>query len=392
MNHFKNLSFIVLVLGTFIRCTEIYTPDINTNTKALIVEGLVTDEAGPFSVKLTMAYPLPFNSVGSTSYNVKGAKVSISENAQTTYSLIETTSGIYNTPSYFKSKVGNVYKLFITTKDGSIYESSSERLLSPQTIDSIHGIQTTENYINKNNELQNVMGADVLADLYKSLSVPGPACRFVSNITIQYNFAFYERDISGNINPTYHWVLFGWDTFKLNGNENITEAKNSASNPLIENHSIGFIPFEASNYNFSAGKTIGLDVPIPSISIIYYLCVNQYTMNNDSYRFYKAANNQLSATGKIFDPIASQLYGNMKCTNDPTKIVLGLFEVSSVKQHAFLVKGSSTSPNVSVTKTTVMNMPKAKDFRYRYWDQSQDPPPTDSLSIPIPLPDWWYHN
>ena len=385
MNHFKNICLIVLLSVFFIRCTEIYTPNISSDTEALIVEGLISNEAGPFTIKLSMAKPLPFDSVGVTRFTVRYATLTITDNDNKRYALRESTPGNYITPLTFNTKIGNLYKLSIKTKDGNSYESNFEKLLPPLTYDSIRGIYSTEDYINENAELLSVEGADIRVDLFNSLSNSEsvPSCRFSSNITTQYLYKYRDRDINGDEIMAYHWVVFGWRTYKLNSIENITEEKSASSNPLIKNHAIGFIPFDMSSY--------GLIIPPPII--IYYLRVNQYTMNNDSYTFYKGANNQLSASGKIFDPITSQLHGNMKCVNDPSKNVLGLFEVSSVNDRAFLMVRSILYKKVSVTSAVIMDVAKINEFQYRIWDYPDEyAPKNDTTYIPIPFPSWWYHN
>jgi len=380
MNYFKNICLIVLLIIVFIRCTEVYNPNVGSDTKALIVEGLITDEAGPFTIKLTEAVPISFDSVVD-SKTVSGAKLIITDNENKTYVLKETAAGSYSTPSNLITKVGNSYKLHITTKDGNVYESNAEKLLSPQTYDSIRGIPATEDYLNGNNELQHVTGADILVNLFKSLSDSVVSCRFNTKIVIQYWYTSRDLDSNGNEITDWHWVYFGWSTYKLNSTENITEEKSAAASPLIQNHSICFMPFSTMSY--------GLYTPYVT-AIIYYLRVNQYTMNDDSYRFYKGANNQLSASGKIFDPITSQLYGNMKCVSNSSRIVLGLFEVSSVKQHGFIVRGSSSA--VSVTKTTALDVPEYSEFKYKVWDSNpMSKPQNDSLYTPMPFPGWWYH-
>jgi hypothetical protein len=384
MNYIKNIGLILLISFAFIRCTEIYIPTINSDEKALIVEGLITDEAGPFTIKLSEAMASSFNSsVASTA--VSGAKLAITDNENHTFELTELTAGSYVTPSNFTTKVGDSYKLNITTLDGNEYESKVEKLSEPQTYDSIRAIHGTEDYVDGNNELQSVPGADILVNLFKfqSNSDSVPSCRFQSNIIIQYVYTVQGTDSLGNVDMNWHWVFFGWDTFKLNSIENITDEKKVTSNPQIQNHSIGFMPFRASSYG----------LVLPSLTTIsYYLRVSQYTMNNDSYRFYKGANNQLSASGKIFDPITSQLHGNMKCVSNPAKIVLGLFEVSSVKQNAFLVTGSYLSDIISVTKAVVVDVPKSSGKRYKQWGGMGPMPQNDPLFIPIPFPNWWYHN
>jgi hypothetical protein len=74
MIRLKYISLFVLMLFAFIRCTEIYTPNINPATEALVVEGLITDGAGPFTVKLSKAILFTSDSVSTQNY-VSGAKL-----------------------------------------------------------------------------------------------------------------------------------------------------------------------------------------------------------------------------------------------------------------------------------------------------------------------------
>jgi len=392
MNHLKYITFILLLLLSFTRCTEIYNPNISSDKEALIVEGLITDEEGPFTVKLSKAKPLPFDSVNSTTYLVGKAQVTIIDSEKKTYTLNESTFGNYSTPPEFVTKVGNSYKLRIVTREGIRYESNSEKLLPPQSYDSIRAIYSAEDYLNSNNEMQNVVGADIRVDLFKSLSNLDSvvSCRFNTNMTIQYSYTARDLTPKGDDEiDWWHWFRFRWKTFSLNTINNITDEKSTAvSNYVISNHSLGFMPFELKSYNL--GLSYGLVIPEPII--IYYLRVNQYTMNNDSYQFYKAANNQLSASGKLFDPITSQLYGNINCLSTPSRTVLGLFEVSSVRKHGFLIAGSVNSKNVSVTKAPVMDVPSDSKFEYLVWDNYPMPVPDDPMFDPIPLPNWWFHN
>ena len=382
MIHFKNTCLVLLMLVAFIGCSEIYIPDINTKTEALIVEGLITNGNGPFTIKLSKALPLQSNPQTTVSI-VGDAKLSIKDNENKNVVLINQGNGNYNTPSTFYTKTGNTYVLHIETKDGSIYESSPQQLLPAQSYDSIRGLYSTQSYLDNTKVLTTVPGADIRVDLFKSVSTTDfvPSCRFTSNITIQYVYTYIENDPKTGLPiTTWHWMIFGWRSFKLNGDENITEEKSVKTGAAILNHSIGFMPFGTNSYHFATTQ-------YPQLT--YYLRVNQYTMNDDAYRFYKAANNQLAATGKIFDPITSQLYGNMKCINNPSKIVLGLFEVSSVLQHAFVV--SLRSKDVAVTKALTINVPYDSESQFKIWD-GQYPQPTTPDYTYIPFPVWWFHN
>jgi hypothetical protein len=374
MINLKNIC-LVLMMFSFICCTEIYDPDIDTETKAIIVEGLITDGDGPFSIKLSEALPYSFDSVSSNRPLTK-AKLKVIDNENNTYELTEAESGNYVLPSSFKAKTGRSYTLHIETKNGIIYESNSEILMPSTTYDSIHGVFDTEDYIRDDNILRTAGGAKVLVDLFGNIpaSETRSLCRFNSDITVQYSYTYRESD-------EWHFFYFGWRHFELNSDENLTEERSLTSSPSIKNHTLCFVPMGTSSYGFNTPY---------NTSVIYYVRFRQYTINQDSYDFYKKANEQLAASGKMFDPITTQLYGNIKCVSDPKKIALGLFEVSSVKQDAFIVDAYTSE--VIIKTVPYADVSEYGWFHYKVWDYEPNLKPKDPMYDVIPFPDWWYHN
>ena len=379
MIHLKNSFLALLIILIFSRCSEVYNPKIDSNADALIVEGLITDGEGPFSIKLTKAVLFSSDSTSEINY-VTGAKLTVNDNENNSVDLIDAGLGTYTLPTGFKAKIGNSYKLHILTTDGNIFESNDQKLLSPQSYDSIHASYGTQGYLDKNNVYKKVGGAIIEEDLFQNISNLDsvPVCRFNSVITLQYIFPLYTPSITD-----WHWIYFGWESFQLNSIENITDEKSLSSNSILKNHSLGFMPFDALSY--------GYVMPLNS-DVYYYLRINQYTMNHDSYLFYKGANKQLAATGKIFDPVTAQLYGNLKCVNNPTKTVLGLFEVSSVTQQAFVVTLVVSDKSVKITKVPYIFVPGTTEKEYKVWDGNPLLKPKDPSYDYIPMPDWWYHN
>ena len=380
MRKIKYIGLIILMLGVFIRCTEIYIPEINSNTRALVVEGLITDGSGPFTIKLTEAVPFTTDSALDARY-VSGAKLTVSDTLNNISQLTETNRGIYTLPASFKASVGNSYKLHIETSEGDIFESGFEKLLPPQTFDSIRGIFDTQKYIDKNNNTRIVNGGDMRVDLFGSVASTEetPSCRFKSDITVQYTFTYNMPDTTD-----WHWFVYGWESFNVNPTENITDEKTIAGSAGIKNHSLGFVPVGTLSY--------GYNVP-ENTTVSYYLRINLYTLNKGAFNYYKEANKQLAASGKIFDPVTSQLYGNMKCINNPSKVVLGLFEVSSVTHTAFVVDAVTASKKVFLFKAPYIAFPTYGLFRFKVWDANpRNKPVGNSDYTEIPFTNWWYHN
>jgi len=367
-------KIVLIVLTGFIllvSCTEIYKPTIDPGANALVVEGLITNENGPFTIRLTKASL--YNSV-KTPTPVEGAKLTLSDNHNQHFTLTNNLNGRYTTPDGFNSKIGDSYTLHIKTSDGNIYESKPQELLPPLSYDSIYGLHTDNPYLGENNQLKFNIGSNILIDIFRTVTKTDsfPLCRFKPVITVQYE---YREDID----TLSYWTNKCWRSMPLNVNEDITEDKSHASSAAITGHLLCFTPVLMEGY--------GLPVPKDLVELHYYLRINQYTINRDTYDFYTEANKQLTTTGKIFDPIASQLKGNLTCTNNSSEIVIGFFEVSSVSHSAITIYQSIGSPGVNMFQVPYIDI---SDGAVRYKKVKKGVTPEDKDYIDL-TPSWWTH-
>ncbi len=379
----KNIKYLVIIIATIISftcCKELYDPDIDLNISAIVVEGRITDSTGPYTIKLSKAMAYPYDSVYRRQPET-GANVSIdcSDGKSVLLTENESTNGEYKTPVDFRGEIGNSYILKIKTKDGLEYESEAQTLLKPVGYDDIHGWVAENKVFNEDYTLRTVKGADIRLDLFSDINLAEtkPYCRFETSIVLQYSYVFYDPPI----NDIWHWQIFGWNTFKLSEKENITEDVSERQNAKISNHQLCFAPFLASDYRIST--------PERATNYIYYLRFEQYTINKDAWEFYNDANEQLSAEGKIFDPVASQLKGNIKCTTDPDKPALGFFEASSVIKKALLIVRNDKYLKIEYVPY-LTNVPANGYFEYKIWTGMGDGPDEPEYEV-IPFPSWWFH-
>jgi hypothetical protein len=377
MKRIRPTILLMLLTGLFlVGCSEIYVPEVDSVKEALVVQGLITDGNGPFFVTLKKALPYNSDSSVTTTY-VSDANLTLTDSEGQTFVLTNQNKGQYWLPSTFKAVTGRSYVLHIETSDGEQYESEAQQLLPPETIDSLYTNFVYKDYINDLKELTTVGGYDVRANLFHNApsTNPKPLCRFESNIVVQYQYDYYEIDPSNPLPKDWYWFVFGWDTFDLDETTNITDERSNTSTTEIKDHFLCFVPKQPSAYGI---------IIYPSSTVFYYYRLKQYTINEDTYRFYHEANGQLLASGKLFDPITSQLYGNMSCTSNPSKLVLGLFEVSSVTQSAYLLRKAT----MSVPYTT--NIPLSGKYSYKVYPDNR--PTEDSAFLVIPYPSWWSHS
>ncbi|HEY5591488.1 MAG TPA: hypothetical protein VIK55_10765, partial [Paludibacter sp.] len=79
MIYLKYICLVVLMMVAFIGCTEIYTPKIDSKAETLVIEGLITDGTGPFTIKLSRAILFNSDSVSASNF-VEGAKLTVIDN------------------------------------------------------------------------------------------------------------------------------------------------------------------------------------------------------------------------------------------------------------------------------------------------------------------------
>jgi len=366
----------ILLMGLpFVSCTETYVPEVNPNREALVVEGLITDGDGPFYITLTKARPYHSDSTLKSAY-VTDAVLSVTDSEGQTFNLSHQANGRYWLPDTFKAVTGRSYVLHIATSDGERYESNAQKLMASETIDTLYTTFTTNDYLNTFDQLTSADGYEIRVNLFKNATAanPKPLCRFESNVVVQYQYIQILFDPTNPDGQEWYWFIFGWNTYNVNETTNITDERTKSTSVEIKDHLLCFLPIDPNIYGISTNSTMS--------SFLYYR-YKQFTINEDSYNFYLEANKQLSASGKMFDPITTQLYGNVNCTSNPSKIALGLFEVSSVKQAAYIVR------RIAVKVPYTSTIPTIGGAIYKVYIDGRV---TDNPEFQvIPFPDWWNH-
>ncbi len=125
--------FVILVLTS---CIDPIILEQDKEVKVLVVEGGITTEFGPHTIKLTKSAEYGDVFVGVIK-NELGAKLFVRDDLGNTVSLLENGHGVYSTPSYYKGEVGRKYTLIIKTKEGNEYQSYPELLTKVAAIDSV---------------------------------------------------------------------------------------------------------------------------------------------------------------------------------------------------------------------------------------------------------------
>jgi hypothetical protein len=118
-----------------------------------------------------------------------------------------------------------------------------------------------------------------------------------------------------------------WESNYLSSSVDVKSTVANGSKYVIREHVMGFLRYIFDNSLPKAeknGSRIG-----PRKQEGWNVITHIYSISPEAYIYFESVAQQLDAGGRIFDPIPSQLRGNISCITDSSKIALGLFDVSS---------------------------------------------------------------
>ncbi|MCX6254875.1 MAG: DUF4249 domain-containing protein [Bacteroidia bacterium] len=363
----------ITITGLVTSCYKVYDPDIDSNKKVLMVNGMITNKTDAYHVVLT--YAKPFNSSEKSS-PVNAANVYITDDQSNSYQFNEMDKGDYVSDSLqFTGIPGRTYRLHIVTPDGEEYESDLQRLFSEVSPDSVYAEFDSKEILERTTGLKvNKHGANILTDI-RNQSDSLPRYRFASNLVMQY---FYTIGYWLSWDYFLTFEYYCWQTVNANPDINLTGAEYSSNSAPIRKHPVCFLEESFNVYAPHYGLKFNLEDTTGSASESYsyrnhdihhrILYLNQYTLNNETYIYYKSLNEQMQSEGKLFDPVAVQLNGNIKCITDPEKIAIGFFEASSVSYSAYIVDFRNLINSLpSLIRTPYILPPEPVGCRINRW-------------------------
>ena len=120
LNFAGPLAVLTLAL-TLTSCQDVVKLNVPTGQPLLAVDGAVTDQPGPYVVRLTQTAPYFTNEAAPP---VTGAVLTLTDDVGTRETLRERSPGEYVTTGTLRGRVGGQYKLAITAQ-GEQYEAST---------------------------------------------------------------------------------------------------------------------------------------------------------------------------------------------------------------------------------------------------------------------------
>jgi hypothetical protein len=290
-------------------CIDPFALKTGNQSEVLVVDGLITNFSEQNQVKLSRSLSFD-NSRIPPAYVVpeRNAIVLVKDDAGNEILMTETEAGVYKALEPFEGVPGRTYTLQIQTSDGIQYRSAPETMPTVPEIDSvIYEYHAYEELI------QNSQG-----NYYTDT-------RFGFKISVQVNDPVSERNF-------YRWKISGiFEFFSFIG-ETLLQCW-APIDRLETSLRIQNDVYHDGN-NFQEVLAI-----VPYDRPTYYLVtVQQQSLTAEAYRFWNEVRNQQTNTGSIFDPIPSQIRGNVFNVNDSDELVMGFFGASSVVEKSALIR------------------------------------------------------
>lgn len=325
------LIFIIILSISYFSCQEPFPLDnLDSDKKIPVVEGTITNDSG--SYKILLYYAIPYNESSKNKLSITKALVYVKDDIGNIFNYEETTPGVYESDSAtFLGTIGRTYTLYIEMPDGNIIKSDPEKINDPLKVKEIIKRRETreESYRDKENK--------IITNKTECISYYAVVDRSYENrgyYRLKSNYLVYSETMADTMfyrkvnvnNIVYEFMIDSATYSKCTGINTLDRLPVvGIYNPASADDNIELSYYYNAN-DYSMREDMG---DKGSKSLYTFL----YTISPKAYNYYKALSDQLSASTSIYDPLPTQLTGNMHCVNDSSQLVLGFFEAASVTLH-----------------------------------------------------------
>ena len=313
-NKINNLFLVFFLLAFLFSCKESYWPELDKYENVLVVDGLITNEPGPYTVRLSFSSPI--DSAKFIPYT--NCQLIISDNTGNSEALTESEPGIYMTSDLgIQGIIGRKYKLEIHTTDNKTYESLFEELKAPVGIDSVYAEIEYRQDVNYDYDLVgyqfylNTELAEQDTNFYFWRA--DATYHYQSDFTIRW---YYDGQLNWFHGPDSLYNC--WSTYRVG--RIFTKSTQFMTIPRIDRYPLHYINTQTRQ-----------------LSVRYSLLVKQYTIGKEAYVFWNGLEEQNSDQEGLYMSQPYQINGNVKNIDDNAEPVLGYFLVAGVSEKRIFV-------------------------------------------------------
>lgn len=332
----------------------------------LVVDGLVTNDPGPYRVKLF--YSRDANISSKDAVPVRDASVFIIEDGSIVRPLTLVSDGIYETDDGWQAQTGKSYAVRIITGDLKTYGSQPQVLLPPGAIDSIYTKFESNGIalLDDGSLLQDAV--DVSIDARAGTETAYLRWRFIGIYHAHTYPQFRLRGFPGGMvipdpPPCSGYINYFDELIRVG------ECTCCDCWPIEYNNSV--LLSSAQLTRGAAFKNAFITkIPVTPLRMInrYRVEIEQLSVSEEIYNFWKLVKIQQESAGSIFQPTAVKVRGNI-FPEDGDEEVLGIFAVSGITRKSVFIE-PSLIPYTIIADTLVseckQSFPNATD-KPSYW-------------------------
>jgi hypothetical protein len=310
----------------WLSCVDKVDISLPANQLPIVVDGMITDEAGPDTIKLTRAYPADGTTYPRT--GIEGALVTVSDDTGLVDQLLDIGNGYYIT-NLLNGTVGRTYQLNLQIPNGSgestVVSSTPQQLNEAGSVDSIY---------------------------YEVTSSTNP-----DNGLTESGFNVYiNATLRPNSNRRLQWTFMG--TYVVTTDPAAVQIPIACDSPL----GCGFMTLACADGCLCCTCYVYTNEVAPILSqpkiisgsqlhrvFMQYIPINKHTffekyrveitqveLSEEVFDFYQAIQKQLENASSIFQPPFFELKGNLTVVSGPMPVV-GTFAASArTRRHIFI--------------------------------------------------------
>ncbi|CAM1344644.1 DUF4249 domain-containing protein [Tenacibaculum amylolyticum] len=313
MKHIEVYILLIIISTTITSCVETFdfkTVSFNTN---LVVRAVLTNELKQQTVELSRTIPIDSTDLKPE----KNAIVSITDDLGTIYNFQETNDGIYTSNIDFEAQPNRLYTLNIQTENGNTYNSTSETLPPPSTIENIE-VNVEDNEIDQIQEVVIKTNSSISGDKGKyyryeyaetfKVKTPiwSPKKIVILSDVLPYAFDLVDKT------PEVDGIGFCYGTLNSK-NILLTETVTLAQDQVV-----GFTVRKIPLNSYIVGRR-------------YSILVKQYVINKSTFDFYTLLNTFSNPDDIFSQTQVGNIPSNITSNTNPIEDkVIGFFEVSSI--------------------------------------------------------------
>jgi len=334
-------------------CIDPLPVDIASGPSRLVVDGFITDKPGPYQVKLF--YSSPVDNTTLRPLVESGASVWIIDDQNVSEVLAEVLPGVYQTSSStFKGEVGKSYYVQIKTLSGNEYRSNVQRMEPAGTLDDLY-VEFEKDGITQGNADKTLDAFRVYVDAHGN-SGESNLFRWRWKGTYEALTFPEKRVINRPVGPPIP------NPIPCSGYIN----NGGALTKIFECNCCSCWPSEFSSSSVVSGNRSSDDyifnrahvgtVPVTGMRFYdrFYIEVEQLSVSEGEYEFWRLANIQHESSGNLFQPNAIRVHGNITSVSNPEEEVLGFFSVSAVEKKSMFIEKASIPVPIPALDSTAL--------------------------------------